>query len=157
MSLPEALGCSQRQSPSIMYWRKGAMRRRLGPQFECCWTNAESNCHLRPNRPPRWRATAIARDLLTDRLYNLTSPLTPPSHGRHEVNIFLQLPCHVKKHTLVQPGRFAYKVGERATPAAIRTGGHQGAAAVLAALDDARIAAHGRACSPVLPRARRRT
>ena len=37
------------------------------------------------------RQSAMARDLLTDRLYNLTSPLIPPSHGRHKVQVFLQL------------------------------------------------------------------
>ena len=50
------------------------------------------------------RRSAMARDLLMDRLCNLTSPLTPPSHGRHEDKVFLQLPCHVKKHVLCQPG-----------------------------------------------------
>ena len=50
------------------------------------------------------RRSAMARDLLTDRLCNLTSPLIPPSHGRHKVKVFLQLPCHVKKHVLFQPG-----------------------------------------------------
>ena len=83
------------------WWAAGivafALQRCLGPKFECCWTNAKSNRHLLPNRLPRWRATAMARDLLTNRLYNQTSPLTPPSHGRHEVKVFLQLPYHVKK------------------------------------------------------------
>ena len=56
------------------------------------------------------RRSAMARDVLTDPPYNLTSPLIPPNHGRHKVKVFLQPPCHVKKHVLCQPGSAHDKV-----------------------------------------------